>query len=162
MSSELPPVGGLSGEQPEEDLDANEAGPMDEEQLNQLREAMRVQVGMGMGQPQGWRPGCVLCLNGHKLAIIELSRKLQGQGLVPGTQEFSQTMQAAAQAGAMFAQNPMAPGFNGDKPDMIPPVRQADVIVNGTSCCVICFMPQKATSIIPAGSGGGNLWRPGS
>lgn len=163
----LPPDGSLSGEQPEEDLDsivaAEEAAPMDEEQLASLRAAMLAQMGQGPAA-QSWRPACTLCLNGHKIAIAELSQKLGRMGLAPGTAEYMNAMQAAAQAGAQYGQNPMtAMGQNGAKPDMIPPVRSADVIVNGTSCCMVCFVPQKSTSIIPvSGSGGGSLWRPGS
>jgi len=145
----LPPDGLLSGssEDPE--------GEQEEVASPELVEAAQ-QMAQRMQAQQAWRPGCVPCLNGHKIAIAELAAKLKAVGLVPGDERFNQAMQAAAQAGAMYAQNPMAPGLNGQHPDMIPPVRSADIIVNGTTCCVVCFQAQKTTSLLQAGSG----WSP--
>jgi len=114
-------------------------------------------AGRGGQQPQGWRPACTLCLNGHKLAIAELTQKLGRNGLFPGSQEFMQAIQAAARAGQAYAQDPIgATGLNGDRPDMIPPVRPADVFAGGTSYCAVCFVPQKQTSLLAAPSG----WTP--
>jgi hypothetical protein len=138
----MPPDGSLSGEEPTPE--EKEWGPL------QQMAAMQAQ--------QPWRPGCAKCLNGHKIAMIELSQKLNQAGLQTGSQEFMQALQAAAQAGAMFAQNPMmAMGQNGTKPDMIPPVRGADTIANGNAMCALCFMPGKETNLLLAPGG----WTPG-
>jgi len=137
MTSDFPD-GALSGEQPPEEV------------MKAFRMA-------NQPQPQGWRPACTLCLNGHKLAIAELTQKLGRAGLQPGSQEFMQAIQAAAQAGQAYAQDPIgATGLNGDRPDMIPPVRPADVFAGGTSYCAVCFVPQKQTSLLAAPSG----WTP--
>lgn len=124
---------------------------MDPGRLEQLRAMMG-----NMGQPSGWRPACASCLNGHKVAIIDLAAKLARQGIAEGTQEFSQAMQAAAIAGQALAQG-HALGMNGQKPDVIPPVQQADTMLNGTGVCFRCFPAQKQTSLLMAGPN----WNPG-
>lgn len=146
------PDGALSGEEPEGFID-----PSTEEGAARLAERMMANQRMQQAQ-QPWRPGCANCLNGHKIAMIELSQKLNRMGIPTGSQEFMQALQAAAQAGAMFAQNPaMAMGQNGTKPDMIPPVRGADTIANGNAMCAFCFMPGKETNLLLAPGG----WTPG-
>jgi hypothetical protein len=107
---------------------------------------------------QGWRPGCTNCTNNHKLAIMELTQKLGQRGMSPGSPEFAEQMQYAIQVGQAFAQNPLAfQSMNGDMPDMIPPIRGADIMVGGTGFCIFCFTPQKQTSLAIAPSG----WHPG-
>jgi hypothetical protein len=143
----MPPDGALSGE----DL------PGSEESAAVAMAQMR-QAAMARQAAMPWRPACVNCLNGHKLAIAELVKKLNSRGLQVGDPQFQQAMQAAQQAGAMFAQNPMmAIGQNGSKPDMIPPVRPMDTIVNGNAVCALCFQPQQHTSLLIAPGG----WTPG-
>lgn len=152
MSNEMPPDGLLSGEQGEpEGNPVGVASPELVEAAQALAQRMQAPV------MQGWRPACTFCANGHKLAIGEMTQKLMNKGVSPGSPEFQQAMQAAAQAGMMFAQNPQAPGMNGQHPDMIPPVRPADLIVNGTTLCILCFTPQKQTSLLAAPAG----WSPG-
>jgi len=144
--SDLPKDGSLSGEELPDEDDLARMAAMMANQMNQPAQS-------------GWRPGCASCLNGHKLAIGELTAKLNGMGLSVSDPAFMQAFQAARQAGMMFAQNPMAAiGQNGTKPDMIPPIRAADVMVGGTSLCMICYMPQKQTSLLLPGAG----WTPSS
>ena len=143
--------------------DASKAQAPPEQPEEQLTEEQQAELAMAMqrmmGGGQSWRPACLVCLNNHKIAIAEISGKLASRGIAPGTPEFVEAMQAAAQAGQMLAQNPMAVlGQNGSKPDVIPPVRQADVFVNGNTLCAVCFVPQKQTSLLAAGPG----WRPGA
>lgn len=114
--------------------------------------------GMERFAPQAWRPGCINCANNHKLATAELIERLGKQGLRMGDPEFMQRVRQALQVGQLFAQNPLAfEGMNGTTPEMIPPVRPADLLVSGNGVCLICFVPQKQTtlSIAPAG------WHPG-
>lgn len=150
MSNSLPPDGSLSGEPADQDTEAEVVSPELVEAAQQLAARMQPPAMMG------WRPACAFCANGHKLAIGEMTQKLSNMGVSPGSPEFQQAMQAAAQAGAMLAQNPQAPGMNGQKPDMIPPVRGADLIVNGTGLCILCFVPGKQTSLLAAPAG----WTP--
>jgi hypothetical protein len=144
--SEEPQGTGADGE-PDEPLGENDLAAM----------AARMQQLQAMSQ--AWRPACVSCLNEHKLAIIALQHRLQSTGIAPGSPEFAQAMNQAAQAGQMMAQNPaMAMGMNGTKPDIIPAVRPADTMLNGTALCAVCFPAQKQTGLIAAGGSG---WRPG-
>jgi hypothetical protein len=111
-----------------------------------------------MAPQQAWRPACCNCLNNHKIAIQELAGKLKAAGIVQGMPEFMQAMQSALEAGAQMAQNPFAmQGQNGTHPDLIPPVRPADVFVNGNTVCMVCFTPMKQSGLLAAGAG----WRPG-
>jgi len=106
----------------------------------------------------GWRPQCVICLNAHKLAIEEVKDKLVKGGLELGSPEFVEKMQEAARFGQAMMANPMAlQGMNGDKPDIIPGVRPADIIIGGTGVCAYCYVPQKQTSLLAAPGG----WTPG-
>lgn len=138
--------GALSGEEPPE------PSPQMAERLVQM---------MGAGQQpqaQTWRPACVSCLNGHKVAIADLTKKLNGQGLQIGDPQFMEAINQARQVGMMLAQNPMAAqGLNGARPDVIPPIRGADTLVNGNAVCMICFQPQKQTSLLIAPGS----WTPG-
>lgn len=121
--------------------------------------AMRMQDLAGALQgAAGWRPACANCVNEHELAIMAVSKKLIAAGIGPGSPEFAQAMQNAVALGQMLMQNPFAlQGMNGAKPDVIPAVRPADMFVNGTTCCAICFTPgmQSSLTVAPAG------WTPG-
>jgi hypothetical protein len=142
----VPQDGALSGE---EMPDPAEVAAIAQQQMMEA---------MAARQPQGWRPACVNCLNGHKIAVAEFVKKMQGLGMQVGDPRFSEALNAARHAGMIFAQNPMAAiGQNGTKPDMIPPIRPADTIVNGSAVCMVCFMPQKQTNLLIAPGG----WTPG-
>ncbi len=129
-----------------------------EEWSDRLQQAMQRAQNQFPPQPQAWRPACANCLNGNKVAIGDLVKKLNSQGLQIGDPRFQQAVQEAQQAGAQFAQNPMmAMGQNGTRPDMIPPVRPADTLAGGTALCAVCFQPQRQTSLAIATGG----WTPG-
>lgn len=128
------------GEQPElpdvNDLATDAAVDATLQQNQQIR-----QMAMAQG---GWRPACVSCFNEHKLAIMRVSQKLVKADVQPGTPEFAQAVQQAAQIGQVLMNNPMAlQGLNGTKPDIIPAVRPADVLVGGNGVCGVCFQPQE-------------------
>ena len=120
----------------------------DPDRVAQLRAAMAsMQFPEAQQPPPGWRPWCASCANNQKVAVIELASKLQGLGLAEGSQEFAQVMQKAAMAGQAVARG-QAIGMNGTKPDLIPPVNQADVMVGGTGLCLGCLPAQKQTSLL--------------
>jgi hypothetical protein len=129
----------------------------DEVSPEQAAEMAQAFQRMMVPAPQAWRPACVSCLNAHKIAIMEVAGKLKARNILPGTDEFSQAMGEAAQAGAILANNPAEVlGQNGARPDVIPPVREADVLVNGNSVCVVCFQPapnQGGGRLLAAGPG---------
>jgi hypothetical protein len=111
---------------------------------------------------QGWRPACCQCANNHKLAIGELQKKLALSGVSPEHPEFLPRMQQAAKVGEALAQNPQL-AMSGQVPDHIPPIRPADLLVNGSSLCVVCFIPARPTGLMAASSPlvPGNPWRAG-
>lgn len=137
--------------------------PEDEQPEEELTDEQRAQMAAAFQQmmtpPQAWRPACAPCLSNHKIAIAEVSGKLKANGIVPGTPEFIQAMQDALRAGSILAQDPTAVlGNNGSKPDVIPPVREADVLVNGNSVCLLCFQPApRQTGLLAAGPGMGGF-----
>lgn len=143
----------MSDEQ--EQVPAEDEGEgLDEETLAALQAMAQQRMGMGMPRQQMF--ACASCLNGQKIAIIDLSKKLESLGFMQGTPEFGQAMQAAYAAGQALA-NGQALGMNGQKPDVIPAVRMADTMINGTYFCGPCFPAAKQTGLLTAGPG----WAPG-
>jgi hypothetical protein len=124
----------------------------------ELVQAARDMFSQRQQAPPPWRPQCVICLNGHKLAIETVKDKLVASGLAIGSPEFIEQIRQAAQAGQMLMMNPMAlQGMNGTRPDIIPAVRLADVMIGGSGVCAYCYVPQKQTSLLTAPGG----WVPG-
>jgi len=110
----------------------------------------RMQSAMRPGQAYA----CVNCLNNQKLAVAELVAKYTRRGQPPGSDAFSELMRQAQIMGQMAHQDPrVAEDVNSGKLDAIPAVRTAEIMVQGTSLCTVCFTPVKQTSLILGGNG---------
>jgi len=104
---------------------------------------------MGMMRP--WRPACVMCADAHTKAMRSLHKALTDAGLGPESEEMAQAMEQAMLMGEMVSRNPeMLAQFGEQVPPYVPAIRPADVLVNGNSCCLICFS-QTQTSARPNG-----------
>lgn len=128
--------------------------PADEEPTQEQMAAWAAQMRMMQPPRQEW--ACVACLNTQKLMVAEMTQALEKGGIRQGTEEYGQAIGAALQLGQMVAMNPgmLAELPDGQKPPMIPPVRNATVMVQGTSLCAHCYVPQKQTSLVVASGNG--------
>ena len=104
---------------------------------------------MGMMRP--FRPGCVMCADSHTKAIRAIHKMLTDAGLGPESEEMAQAMEQAIVMGEMVNRNPaMLAGFGQEAPPYVPVIRPMDLMVNGNSCCLVCFS-QTQTSARPSG-----------
>lgn len=127
-----------------QDVEGATEDELSPENQEALAQAMMRQ--MQMSQPAGWAPACCQCVSDQKVALIALQQKLVSSGIPPEDPRFAQAIQQAAQVGQMIAKGQTVP----EGLPVIPAVRKADVLANGSSLCAVCFVPANQSKLLAA------------